>query len=86
MGLFCQTLRGHVVALGTIPGAPAGQADLRSGDVILAADGEAVSDRPELYRAIWRHRPGEFVELQIFRNNEVSTLRVPTSSIEEAFS
>ena len=86
MGLFCHTLRSHVVVLGTIPGAPAGQADLRSGDVILAADGEPVSDRPELYRAIWRHRPGEFVELQIFRNNEVSTVRVPTSSIEEAFS
>jgi S1-C subfamily serine protease len=85
VGLFCHTLHDHVVILGVLPGSPGEAAGLRSGDVVLAVDGVPVSDRRSLYRLLWRRRSGERLVFEVFRQDEVRTLEVEASSVEEMF-
>jgi len=44
-----------------------------------------VATRKELYDQLWRHRAGERVNLQIYRNNEVMSLDVSSENVEEFF-
>jgi S1-C subfamily serine protease len=85
LGFYCYTFREHVVIAGVLPGAPADQAGLKAGDVVLAVDGERINGRHELYTRLWIHRPGELVTLRIFRNNHVKQLDVPSGNAEEFF-
>ena len=84
-GLYCHTLQEHVVILGVLPGGPADTAGLRTGDVVLAVDGTPVADRAALYRRLWARPAGETVTFQVFRDNEVKTIDVDTTSVEEMF-
>lgn len=86
LGVFCHALQDHVVIAGLLPGAPADQAGLKQGDVILKIDGQDVADRRTLYQQLWTHRAGEAVDLKIFRDNEIRTIHVPTVDAEEFFS
>jgi S1-C subfamily serine protease len=85
LGVFCNTMRDHVVIAGLLPGAPADRAGLKQGDVILTIDGRGVADRRTLYEQLWTHRAGEAVHLQIFRDNVVQTVRIATVDVEEFF-
>ena len=85
VGLYCYTLQEHVVVVGLMPGAPGQVAGLKSGDVVLAINGVAVSERRELYRQLWLHRPGEQVVFRIFRDNEVKLIEISTTSVEQMF-
>jgi S1-C subfamily serine protease len=84
IGLYCYTFREHVVIAGMLPGTPGERAGLKAGDVVIGVDGERVRGRQELYAAIWKHRPGEAIDLRIFRNNEVRQLAV-TGADAQAF-
>ena len=64
---------GDVVIVGVIPGSPAGQSGLRSGDTILTIDGERVSEPRELVKQINANR-GRPTELTIRRGAMVSGL------------
>lgn len=55
---------------------PASQADLRTGDVILAIDGRAVNTRQKLIRAVRYTPPGSIVELEILRDGRPMTTNV----------
>jgi S1-C subfamily serine protease len=85
LGLYCYTLRNHVVIAGLLPGAPAEQAGLTQGDVILALDEAEVSSRRELYERLWAHRAGERVSLRVYRNSEILGLEVTSGDVEEFF-
>ncbi|WP_052341039.1 trypsin-like peptidase domain-containing protein [Salinarimonas rosea] len=58
------------------PNTPAADAGLRSGDVILAVDGEAVDDHRDLTRRIAAIAPGTRVEITIFRKGREAGLDV----------
>ena len=58
---------------------------VKSGDVILAVDGQEVGDRRSLYRLLWTHRPGEPVTLKIFRGRELRSVTVASGDVEEFF-
>jgi S1-C subfamily serine protease len=50
---------------------PAARAELKTGDVILAVNGEEVSDSVEFYRALWALGPaGVDVPLTLYRGGD----------------
>ncbi|HLY37242.1 MAG TPA: S1C family serine protease [Candidatus Binatia bacterium] len=85
LGIFCYAVKDHVVIAGLLPGGPGEQAGLKSGDVVLAVDGQDVGDRRSLYRLLWSHRPGEPVTLKIFRGRQLHTVTVAAGDVEKFF-
>jgi len=85
LGIFCYAMKDHVVIAGLLPGGPGEQAGLKTGDVILAVDGQDIADRLSLYRQLWLHRAGEEVTLKIFRGRELRTVTVASGDAEEFF-
>ncbi|HOG45223.1 MAG TPA: trypsin-like peptidase domain-containing protein [Anaerolineae bacterium] len=57
-------------------GSPAEQAGLRVRDVIVAIDGDELSDESSLQLYLMRHKPGDIVELKIIRSSSERTVRV----------
>lgn len=73
------------------PGSPAERAGLRGarrrvivgnyevlvgGDLIMSVDGRPIQGQNDLTRALRRKRPGETVELEIFRDGRKMTVKV----------
>ena len=85
VGFYCYTFREHVVIAGVLPGAPGEQAGLKAGDVVLAVNGERITGRHELYDILWKRRAGELIHFQVFRNNQVTQVAVPSANAEEFF-
>jgi serine protease Do len=85
LGIFCYAVKDHVVIAGLLPGGPGEQAGLKSGDVILAVDGQDINDRRSLYRLLWTHQPGDQLTLKVFRGRELHTLTVASGNVEEFF-
>ncbi len=67
-----------------IEGAPAGDAGVESGDVIVSVDGEGVNSGRELSRIISQRSPGSEVVLGIIRNGEEIDVPVTLDRLEEA--
>lgn len=76
LGFYPQTMAGHIVIAGVIPGGPAERSGLREGDIILGIEKREIRSRPELYREIWKKRPGERISLRILREEESLNLEV----------
>lgn len=85
LGMYSYPLRNHLVIAGLVPGGPGDQAGLKAGDVILAIDGQEVSDRRKMYEQLWSRRAGESVAFRIFRNNAVRTVAVVSGNVEEFY-
>ncbi|MBI3768566.1 MAG: serine protease [Deltaproteobacteria bacterium] len=85
LGLYCYTLRSHVVIAGLLADAPGEQAGLTQGDVVLAIDDQEVASRRELYERLWSHRPGDRVALRVYRNSEIVSVEVTSGDVEEFF-
>jgi S1-C subfamily serine protease len=49
---------------------------LREGDIILAVDQQEIHSRAELYREMWKKKPGERISLRILREEEAVNLEV----------
>jgi S1-C subfamily serine protease len=76
LGFYPQHLGGHVVVGGVVPGGPAEKSGLREGDIIIQVERREVRSRPELYREIWKKRPGERISLHVLRDEESIDLAV----------
>ncbi len=68
--------RPGVTVMQLLSGQPAYKAGLEAGDVILAVDGQTITDSATLQRIIASHPPGSEVTLTILRNKEVIELPV----------
>jgi Do/DeqQ family serine protease len=68
-------VRGALVSAVT-PDSPADRAGLRRGDVILALDGQPVSDSNSLRNQVSRHPPGTDVALTLLRDGQQRRLNV----------
>jgi S1-C subfamily serine protease len=86
IGITCYPLRDHVVVAGVLPGSPAEQAGLQAGDLVVALEGEATTDRRVLYERIWRHPRGARLRLRILRDDHASEVEIVASTVEEYFS
>ncbi|MBR0718720.1 S1C family serine protease [Bradyrhizobium liaoningense] len=53
LGLFSTEIDNRVVVIGISSNGPAARAELKTGDVILAVDGEKVTSQTDFYRKMW---------------------------------
>lgn len=66
-----------------VPEGPAAKAGLRSGDVVVEYNGEPVDDTRELVRLVADTKVGKTVDIQVFRDGAMETLRVEIGLLEE---
>jgi S1-C subfamily serine protease len=62
--------------VGTDQAVIAGESFRMGGDVIVAADGKSVSTIDELRDVIAEHKPGDKIELKIYRGDTSKTVTV----------
>lgn len=67
-----------------MPGSPAAEAGIQTGDVIMQIDGTNVRNPQELIRAVVRKEPGERVNLTLSRNGQRQQITAQLSEREEA--
>ena len=65
------------------PGGPGDKAGLKSGDVILDLDGEAIDDAHELPRVVARHAPGAKVAMKVLRNKSTISLNAVLDPLKD---
>ncbi len=85
LGVFCYSVSHHVVIGGVIPGSPADTGGLKSGDVVLMVGDERIQDRGSLYQLIWRHKPGDRLQLRVYRNNAIVPLTLEVGDVDAFF-
>lgn len=80
LGLYATEIGDSVAVLGLASRGPAQQADLRTGDVIMAVAGAPVQGLAELFRRVWAlGRAGVAVPLTINRESKTFDLTVRSS-------
>lgn len=67
-----------VLIVQVMPGSPADQGGLRSGDVILRIDGESVTSAEDVQRLVSQVAVGDRLSLEVSRNGTTETLEVQT--------
>jgi len=85
IGFYPQGYDGGVVLSGVLPGGPADKAGLERGDLILSVEGQPVASLRELYRVLWRKRPGEALGFQILRDSSLRVVDVIAGDRYEFF-
>ncbi|NIO08224.1 MAG: PDZ domain-containing protein [Deltaproteobacteria bacterium] len=76
LGIYAQLYGGHLVISGVSPGGPAAEGGLKEGDIILGVEDKPVKTRPELYREMWKKRPGEKISFKVLREEESVNINV----------
>jgi S1-C subfamily serine protease len=72
LGIYATEIEDKVVAVGIAPKGPAARAELRTGDVILAVNGEKVAEPAQFYRKLWALGPaGVDVPLTLYREGDI---------------
>jgi len=61
---------------GVTPGSPAELAGLKPGDVIVAFGGKPVKDLYQYSDALYSHKPGDDVDVEVMRDGTRLTVRV----------
>ena len=65
-----------------VPGSAAEDAEIKSGDIITSVDHLSIKSSPELQEHIARYRPGDKIELEIYRNGNLMTKSVTLKNRE----
>ena len=76
LGVFAHPLEEGVVVAGVVPNGPGARSGVQEGDVIVALDSQEVPTLKELYLNLWRHGPGDRIELEVLRDNELRVVHV----------
>jgi S1-C subfamily serine protease len=80
LGVYSTEIEDKVVIVGIAPKGPAGRAEVKTGDVILAVAGERVSTLAGFYRKLWSlGEAGVEVPLTLYREGLTFDLRVNSS-------
>ena len=85
LGVFAHPLDEGVVIAGLVPNGPGAKSGLREGDLVVSLNTEEVPTRRDLYRALWRHGPGECITVEVVRDNETKRLEVTGGDRAEFF-
>lgn len=65
------------------PGSPADKAGVKSGDVIVALDGQDVTRSEDLPRMVARHAPGTGVKVTLLRDKQKRTLDMTLAALKD---
>ena len=84
VGFYPHAHDGGVVVSGVISNGPAERAGLAGGDVLLSVDGHAVHTLRDLYRAIWKKKPGDALGFGVLREAAAHVIEV-TAGDRDAF-
>ena len=77
LGVYVSESDDRLLVTGVAANGPGDQYGMQPGDVILSAEGVAVSGLPEYYRTIWAAgEPGEEIRLTVLRDDDVLSIRV----------
>jgi S1-C subfamily serine protease len=77
LGVLAEEISGRVVVVGASKNGPAARADLAQGDIIMAVDGEPVTNLADFYRAVWALGPaGVDVPLTLAREGDIFPMTV----------
>src|SRR5262249_8949539 len=77
IGVYTETVRGHVIVTQVLRGGPAADSGLQRGDVILSVGSERVATQSQFYTALWASGgPGVSVTLQVLRDQSVHAIVV----------
>ena len=80
LGIYSTEIEDKVVIVGIAPKGPAARAELKTGDVILAVDGDNVSSLGDLYRKVWSlGTAGVEVPMTLYREGVTFDVRVNSS-------
>ncbi|MBI3998698.1 MAG: trypsin-like peptidase domain-containing protein [Armatimonadetes bacterium] len=71
----------HGVLVVPQPGSPAERAGMRPQDIIVAIDGQKISNISDLRREIFKKKPGEVVKVEVFREGQRITLSVTLTEL-----
>ncbi|QUS41755.1 serine protease [Tardiphaga alba] len=89
LGLYAAEVEDKVVVVGIAKRGPAARAELKTGDVILAVDGEEVRDSAEFYQALWSlgaagvdvpltlYRGGDTFDVELVSTDRARMLKAP---------
>jgi S1-C subfamily serine protease len=79
LGLYATEIEDRIVIAGLASEGPAQQANVCTGDIVLAVAGTTVDDLAELFRKIWSlGAAGVEVPLTVYREGRTLELRVPS--------
>jgi S1-C subfamily serine protease len=77
LGLYATEVEDRLVVVGLASRGPAQRADLRTGDIVLAVNGNKVEDLAGLFRGIWSlGNAGVIVPLTIYRDGRTFDLHI----------
>jgi S1-C subfamily serine protease len=85
LGVQTVFVEGELLVRRVTSNGPAGVSGVLPKDVIQEIDGKPVKSQEHFYRAVWRHRIGEPIQLTIKRGEEVLGFQVPGGNREEFF-
>ncbi|MHB8383555.1 MAG: S1C family serine protease [Candidatus Binataceae bacterium] len=85
LGVLSYTMREHIVIANVMPGGPGEKAGLQQGDLVLAVNGNEVSERRAMYQALANRRPGEKINLKVMRENRIHQIDIAAIRAEEYF-
>ena len=76
-----KTLQGAYIVK-VLPGSGAQEAGIRVGDIIISVNEVPVNSTPELQEQVSRYRPGENIEVKVFRKGDEKIFNVALQSID----
>ena len=77
LGMYTTEISDHVVVHGLAKNAPADNAGVRLGDIVVDVDGDKVTGLGDLYRKIWqRGAPGAMVPITLARHGTVVRVQI----------
>ena len=80
LGLYSTEIEDKVVVVGIAPKGPAARAEIKTGDVVVAVNGDRISTLAGMYRKIWMlGQAGVEVPLTLYRDGVTFEVRVNSS-------
>ena len=84
LGINTQEVQGNVIVTRVSPESPAEAASLKSGDIIVALDGQPIKGQADLYVRLWAHgEAGTEIPLDVLRGGRVENVVVKSGDREQ---